>query len=278
MAELPHVSFSRLSTYAECGQKFKLSYVDEVPREPQGAFIGGIAVHETVEDIELAGQARNPLFFVDDFIAPSQAATLFREKLMEGVGKVDDPDLIRWGGRKSKLFPNGHDLKWWTEFGPGMVMQFHRQRLADDRAGDEVLLEYVEAQVNGTWEKNTPVVTRLDAMVEGRDGRFWIRDYKTGQARKEQRLQQVLYCMMAEETLNIPIAGAELVYLATTALQVDRFEWQPYEAAIGLWVDEAIAGITSDVYPMSPSSYCTSCSVRSSCSYGRLLGGGEASG
>ena len=139
-----------------------------------------------------------------------------------------------------------------------------------------MVTKYVEAQVYGSWlnedlTRQDNVTTRLDALVEGKDGRFWIRDYKTGQARKEQRLQQVLYAVNAQDTLGFPIAGAELVYLATTDLKVDRFEWHAYEDTLATWVDQAVQGIENDVFPLSPSSFCVSCSVREACSWGRLL-------
>src|SRR5260370_1399775 len=47
--EEKHLSWSQLQTLSDCGEKYRLSYVVDVPRAPQGPLIAGRAIHATIE-------------------------------------------------------------------------------------------------------------------------------------------------------------------------------------------------------------------------------------
>lgn len=45
----PHVSYSALTTYLDCGWKYYLSRIEKVPERPTWYLVGGSAVHEATE-------------------------------------------------------------------------------------------------------------------------------------------------------------------------------------------------------------------------------------
>lgn len=60
--EIPdHVSYSSLSTYLDCGWMYILTRAVKVPEKPAWWFIGGNAVHEATEklDLEFCEKMRN---------------------------------------------------------------------------------------------------------------------------------------------------------------------------------------------------------------------------
>jgi len=45
----PHISYSALTTYLDCGWKYYLSRIVKVPERPTWYLVGGSAVHEATE-------------------------------------------------------------------------------------------------------------------------------------------------------------------------------------------------------------------------------------
>jgi hypothetical protein len=106
--EEKHLSWSQLSVLSDCGEKFRLSYVVDVPRAPQGALIAGRAIHAAIEWAETPESEWDgpPLMDVlhgtpaekaDGF---SDIAEKFLYLFDEAVDKEGGADAIRWAGRK----------------------------------------------------------------------------------------------------------------------------------------------------------------------------------
>ncbi len=250
------LSHNRLSTYAMCGKKYDLNYnyPELVIKQPQGAFLGGIAVHEAVAEIELDGDALT----IDLEQAQEAFSAVFMTLLEEAQGD------IRWGGRGGK-----ENQEWWEEQGPQMVMNFSEIRKLDEQMGWQVLPEFVEAKVGATLDGDV-FTGRIDAMVADEDGTLIIRDYKTGvYKRHEQKLQLALYSLLMGETLGLhPVAG-ELVYLRSNSRVV--FTLEPMYDGLRAWWKGAADGIRKEVWSLSPGPMCVSCEVRRSCEYGKTL-------
>lgn len=265
---LEHLSYSRLSTYASCGKKYDLQYNQETERTPQGAFIGGICVHDAIEQAEVRGWVLDPENFADE----GQACSYFRERFRHECNEAGGIEAIRWGGRKSKAYPQGHDFDWWQAFGPGMLRRFHKLRLSDEEAGMKLHPVYgVERKVNATLPSGTMLTTRLDALVMVTpDGEAGIRDYKTGQPWAGARYQNTIYAWAVLETLGIPVAWGELVYLAGVSENAIRFPISEQAIATAMsWLAAAEDGIRKEVYVPNPGSFCSSCSVLGSCEFGQ---------
>jgi PD-(D/E)XK nuclease superfamily len=106
--EEKHLSWSQLSVLADCGEKFRLSYVVDVPRAPQGALIAGRAIHAAIEWAETPESEWDGPPLMDVLHGtPAEKADGFRdiaEKFLylfdEAVDKEGGADAIRWAGRK----------------------------------------------------------------------------------------------------------------------------------------------------------------------------------
>lgn len=111
--EEPHLSWSQLQTLADCGEKFRLSYVVQVPRAPQGPLIAGRAIHAAIEWAETPhegssilvpdGPPINGLFESNRELSRMFAPTLglrFVDLFDDDVADEGGADVIRWGGRK----------------------------------------------------------------------------------------------------------------------------------------------------------------------------------
>lgn len=263
----PYLSHTRISTYADCGMKVKLQYVDEAPREPQGALIGGIAVHDTLDRLE-----KDALMLDEEtFLPGGRADEVYAEALLRILDEEagGDPSLVRWGGPKSKAFPTGHDFEWWRLFGPGMVRRGHLVRLADEQTGFTVLDS--ELEVSAFLPSGTRFTARIDQLLEHEE-RFYIRDWKTGRyTRPSSRLQVVLYAYAVHQTISIPVVGGQIVYLGQAVTKIDTAPADELLPVALQWIAEVERGLDAGVYVMNPGSYCSSCSVRAACPWGSTL-------
>jgi hypothetical protein len=97
--EEKHLSWSQLQVLSDCGEKFRLSYVLDVPRAPQGALIAGRAIHAAIEWAETEWDQTEPgapAAWSDPKIVGEQFGYIFATMVEEEGGA----DAIRWAGRK----------------------------------------------------------------------------------------------------------------------------------------------------------------------------------
>lgn len=104
--EEPHLSWSQLQTLSDCGERFRLRYVEQVPEAPQGALIAGRAIHAAIEWAETTNEIGRPLdlLFADrPGASPFPFGGLgvkFGALFDEAVRDEGGPDVVRWGGKK----------------------------------------------------------------------------------------------------------------------------------------------------------------------------------
>jgi PD-(D/E)XK nuclease superfamily len=107
--EEKHLSWSQLQTLGDCGEKFRLSYVVDVPRAPQGALIAGRAIHAAIEWAETPQEEFEGWCPVQDLthglLEERVQATLdiggqFRYVFDAMVQEEGGSDAIRWAGKK----------------------------------------------------------------------------------------------------------------------------------------------------------------------------------
>jgi hypothetical protein len=107
--EEPHLSWSQLQTLSDCGEKFRLSYVQQVPRAPQGPLIAGRAIHAAIEWAERPQRELDGWCPIQDLThgTDQERADFLASLKGEFTAVFDDDvadeggaDVIRWGGRK----------------------------------------------------------------------------------------------------------------------------------------------------------------------------------
>jgi putative RecB family exonuclease len=258
------LSHSRIATYASCPEKFRLLYIEEVPPEPQGAYQGGISVHRTIEWVEKEGDPFDP----EPFLGEGAVPTYFEATMRNMVEEVGGPDQVRWSR-------GTEDLQWWLKYGPGMLRNYHQVRMTDVERGLHILPQFTEVELTLPIGDDALLRGRTDGVFETPDGQLVVRDYKTGRKMADSALQLAIYSKLLGAQLPFAPSLGELVYLRQTP-QMVRFELDPFLAPAEAWLEGVLAGIRAGSFFLSPGPFCSSCSVRSSCTWGSKLGGNDA--
>lgn len=210
----PHISYSALSTYGDCGYRYYLTRVVDVPEHPAWFLIGGNAVHKATEMYDLwsvQAQDENSTHK----IAPS-SGTLFAEAWGEELQKNRDlfPDvpLIEYkaGGRASKAYPNKEDIRWWHDNGPAMVEKWIAWR------GSGFQLWHPEGYEKPAIELAIDVPAEdfllrmiIDRVFVNTSGELFVLDIKTGSRTPTSDLQLALYAAGIERMFGVrPSLGA----------------------------------------------------------------------
>lgn len=255
------LSHSRLTTFSSCPEKFRLLYLTEgVAEIPQGGFIGGIAVHETIEWCEREGDPLEPSYYEDQ----GPAVLKLREFVDRFVDEAGGDEAVRWSKRGK-----GEDRAWWHTFGAGMLRNYHGMRMSDEAMGWKVVPSLIEANLTLPLEGERLLRGRLDAVLETPTG-LVIRDYKTGASSTFAVLQLALYARMVEDLIGTPVQGGELSYVRTNKI-LPYTDLQRYIEPAYTWVDQISAAIRAENYYMVPSNFCVACSVKPYCAWGSTL-------
>lgn len=129
----PHFSYSSLSSYTQCGQRYYLEKVAKVPQIPSWWFVGGGAVHTVTEiydtDKKIFEQSGLDQLWTEVFTAAVE----------EQAKKFPDLTVWRTAGKK-KALPEGEDYLAWMDLGP------------------EFCQNYIDWRNSSGWELWTPIV------------------------------------------------------------------------------------------------------------------------
>lgn len=260
-----YVSWSQLSTYAQCGFKYKANYRDHVPQEPQGPFLGGRAIHDAIEWGEPQG------YWQEDGTVEWVIADA-RRRFEAMVADEGGPDNIRWGGRKDRDGRPGEDYRWWM-FNLGLMAKaWAGTRRLDVINGLEFVEESTEFEVNVTLPSGTLLKVRIDAaMFETADG-IVVRDYKAGRIGGAEVKQLGIYGWALREGPGWDVAFGEFAYLRRLG-EVQRYPIDHLIEHVPAWFEKYASGVERGVFPVEPNQFCSSCPVRSYCPHGKTLAG-----
>lgn len=166
------LSFSSLSTYAACGELWRLERGYKLGVSTWWASIGGSAVHECVETYLLAYEAEEPAPEADFEVVFERA-----EKEEKAKGLEIKPS----GPKRNEMCfaggPNKKDREWWLRYGPRMV---------------EAALRWFHARVDEGWKLvaveqgfdvtlgGVRMTGRIDLVMTDDQGEVRVVDLKTG--------------------------------------------------------------------------------------------------
>lgn len=257
----PHLSYSALTDYVSCGEKFRLARIERVPQGPAVWFAGGTAVHEAVEAYEHC--LHNG---IDPTAAATTARTAFTEALVRELEA--EPEGAEWqvGGRKTKQAPRGEDFAWWRVNGLDMVANYIRWRNASPLTLWVTPEGSLAAEVgfNVTLPGDIPYVGKIDLIMQDPAGNLVVIDVKTGQ-RVPVEDQLGTYAVAMEMTWGIrPSYGA--YYMARQGslsglVGLDHFSID----RLGRWARDTRKGIEAGVFLPHRTGLCNTCSVRDHC-------------
>jgi putative RecB family exonuclease len=193
---LAHRSVSQVSSFAQCGEAYRLSRVAQVPSKPAAWFYHGTAYHAVIEEYENTGRTLSPRALVDLFVAH------YREEVAKA--KALWPDETHWltGGRK-KGFQDVEDREaigsWqvldYVEFAEAHKDEWRILPMGDGKIATEVRFDTVLGGVN--------VMGFIDQIRQYRDGSLAVADLKTGSSTPGSSMQLGVYAHVAEEQTGI---------------------------------------------------------------------------
>lgn len=238
------LSYSSMSSYLDCGERYRLEKVAKVPQSGAWWFIGGSAVHTATELLD-KGEVTDPQEAWD------QAFT-------GELARAEDVGSLRAGGRATKEWPNKEDGAWWSHHGPLFV-----QRWCDWRAKNGWTLLFVEqpfeVEVGGVLVRGY-----VDRGFADRNGQAVVIDLKTGN-HMPPPLQLAIYRLGLLKTLgqDFTMGG----YWSARKGDTGELHLLPRftEDLVGQWLSNVKTGIEAGLFTPRLSALCNSCSVNTYC-------------
>jgi hypothetical protein len=261
-------SFTQLTTYMECGEQYRLKYIERHREAPSVWSVGGTAFH-TVAERYLRGE----LDGVEDAWALAWDEA-YQDVLDRGMPPGADPDPYAWrAAARGKENPD-----WWRGQGPIMVRSFAQWWESsgltvwtipgvqpDSGDAPELALERELLVTLG----GVPVRAIPDALVVDEYGQIDVLDYKSGNASKlpgKDPFQLAVYSAAVEVGLGVkPTWG---LFYGTRLAQAYPHDLTRFSAAqIGDTFADFDSKELAGIYKPNPGSQCRFCGVRDHCTY-----------
>lgn len=247
-----YLSFSSLSTYADCGERFYWERVRSV-RTDQGWWLpAGSAFHTASEWLDRGTTLTPELAWSDAF-------------RME-LNRLDELPT-KAGGRASKEFPNKEDADFWNAKAPQWLADYVNWRNQMFDAGWSWL------QVRGEDAIEVPVTATLfdvevkgfiDRIMVSPDGEVHVVDIKTG-SREPASLQLNVYQHLLEVVHDVH-ASHGAYYMARKGTTTEPKSLSISMETIARYFASAKKGIESEIYLPNVGMLCGTCGVRKHCS------------
>jgi len=271
-----HLSNSQLNSFSDCGEKYRLAYLEKIPKEPQGALIGGIAVHDAIDHAYREGWMADPDANRDRIIG------YYLEILDAAIAKAGGPSTIRWAGRKTKAMPEGENADFWR--GPDAIRMLQRAgevATADAEAGtvwwstETDPYAGLELAITVPFSEAYAITGRIDQLMVDANGEMFVRDWATGKPGGKTPVQGALYAevLARADGFGFEVARVEYAYLrgATLEIILQSFDPTPLRAAVLRNFEALERGIQAEAFIMKPGPFCKGCEVRSACDYGKTI-------
>lgn len=259
-------SFSQLSTYSKCPERYRLQKIVKIPEPPSIWLPAGSAAGHACDIYDMLGDEH-------------YAEDAFNEKLEELVSELEveygmGREKFEVNGKTKTTLPEGKTFDWWIENFPAMLRKYTTWRESSGyrlaQVGD---LPAIELEVRLDLGNDTQVVGYLDRLFVRPDGRHEVVDLKAGTT------QPGLY-QLATYAYAVGIQyGLEVDYGSFFMLQKDGHtspKWlPPYTAGSTVQqtyrrLDEAIKG---GHFVPNISGDCFRCPMAAHCDFVGKVGG-----
>ncbi len=265
-----YTSYSQLTTYAECGEKYRLTRMNKHVEMPAWWNAGGSAVHDATETIDKwwwdSGEPDWLANNVNDEMITDQFIIAF-DKEVEKMGEHKDE------ARASR----GQKHEWWMEHGPGMVRHYYDWLLAigwklwsGATDPDNPPVEYmIDTKLDPSTE-DSRVLCYIDRIFETPSGSLVVADLKTGARKPSSPLQLGVYRagLLAATGVDVTLGcylmcRKPMADQPTTEYLMGLDNYSPTH--INKYVQNLRRGIEAEVFMPNRNSFCKTCGVRQYC-------------
>lgn len=260
-----HLSFSQVTTVNDCGAKYRMQRIANLPQVPQWANIGGKAFHAAVEAYEALGVPAGEASGVE--LLWLKLFNLEIERVEGESGMQRDQFRASNGGKEN--------YDWWRVEGALMLHRYVAWRLTGG-AGATLMVRPTPGGGNTPaleWELNydvdgVPFKTILDSVWIDRSGDTpvaIIRDWKTGSMTPDDR--QLCTQAWGLRKAGCPWEVRVQFFDARKGTFTEPFD--PFERMS--WDDVRYFVLSADaqrrlpILPARPSDFCGGCSVAYAC-------------
>lgn len=258
-----YLSYSSLTSWLECGERFYLERVANAPQSPAWWFLAGDAFHSATEE-----------FDKEDSFDENRAEELWHLHWNDRLAEVEDKSALKAGGRKSAQWPDKENGDYWTATGPSLARLYAKWKndvftegwqwlaLPDGNPAIEVPVQYDANEVL--------VKGYIDRVMVDPNGQVVVMDLKTGSREPASSLQLAVYALGLERNLGVT-ATLGGYYMARKGEIPSLHSLAHYTPdMVGDWFTKAKAGIEAEIFIPKVGPLCGSCSVAPYC---RAVGG-----
>lgn len=271
-----HISYSSLSQWAECGEKWRLSHGYHAQHHTWYATIAGSVIHQLTEQYDL--HLHNP----DEYPALPDKLASFKNIFATQVALVESEGTdIKPSGRVCKNVcesggPNKKDYDWWMHYGPIFLDRWKTWRSNHP--------EYITATIDGEPGIEYPVETLLndDTKIVGyidriftntNTGETFILDIKTGRLPADSMQLHTYRYMLAQHSIDVmkgmfwtpaTTKGDEQSVEQGTATELIDLDNDTYRHVSSMY-SQAMKGISQGIFVPHVTALCKGCPVKDSC-------------
>jgi hypothetical protein len=256
----PSLSHSSLTTFLDCGEKYRLTKIMKAPQDQAWWFIGGSAFHSSTEMFDL-GDTRS-------------IREVWDEAWAQQMENFDPNKRTFAGGKATKANPNKEDAAWWGLQGPVMVENYLRWRQSsgyqildiDGKPAVEIEFNLILPNPDTSEDASPNLVVNgfIDRVMVSPNGEVVVVDLKTGSYDPASPAQLGIYAAGLRQMGYEAHVGA--YYLARRATLGQA-------RSLSLFTDEYVAylmgtfeqSVRNQTFIPQVTSRCSTCMVASSC-------------
>lgn len=247
-----YLSFSSLSTYSDCSERFFLERVASVPQEQGWWLPAGTALHTATEWLDEGTYLSAELAWADAW--------------RETLARLDTMPT-KAGGRATKEFPDKENKDFWDARGASFIEDYLKWRNIKFEAGWSWLemdgkpaIEVPVEAVLGT----TKVKGYVDRVMVSPDGEVVVMDLKSSQ-REPTSIQLDVYRHLLAENYGIT-ADKGTYYMFRKGTTGELKDLTVSSTWLSHYFSTAVRGIEEGVFLPNVGMLCGTCGVRQYCS------------
>jgi CRISPR/Cas system-associated exonuclease Cas4 (RecB family) len=262
-----YLSYSALSSWLDCGERYRLERVLDAPQTNAWYFIAGDVIHKATEDCDIDG-------ITDPAVGREYFNTLWQSTLRTLRSDGVDFTKFKIGGRKTTMWPERENEAFWVATGPDNVANWVRTRthlfeqgwqfyiMPDGSSSIEVP---VEITLNEGADDEVKLKGYIDRVMVDPHGQVHVIDLKSGSQTPISTLQLGTYAVgFAAQYGVTPSIGA--YYMTRKGEMSQAASLMKYTPELlGKWFGSAKRAIEAEVFIPKVGPFCNSCSVAQFC-------------